>query len=232
VTRHRGGARDEAYALLRPAPSDTSFRDPEDFHQPIAEPVASTWLGRPCWRVTFAPTERKPHLLTVWVDAEHGFLLRMAAGAEEGPDSAPFYLHEFVDLALGVELGDELFHWDGAVDEQQRTYARAVAHARANPPAVPRYWPYGLPWDLDKGDPASGAWTVSLEVPGPRSGDRTWARLDRRPLQARPYQPRTAGVHRWVDSHWQWALETACPLDQTQVETIIASIPVEVPVSG
>jgi hypothetical protein len=218
------------HPLLRPAAAPGAFTDRRGLHRVVDGPHRETVLGRTAWRVTLAPTPHKPRPVTLWIDDEHGFLLRAEARAEGSPD--PVHLIALTELELGATLDDSLFTWEGPVDdtwvrERERRRRAQEAYSR-RPPQVPRYWPTGVRYDLRDGDPSTGSWTVDLDVAGRSDPERpSWARLDRRPLGAPAYDGAEGHVHRWSDDRWQWTLECGEALSEDELASVIASIPAD-----
>ena len=218
------------HPMLRPAPDPWSFVERTDVHRVLVGPQLSTVLDRPVWKVTLAPSRHKPRPLTIWIDHQYGFLLRLVSGGDED-DRRPSQLVEVVQLELHADLDERLFLWRGPVDEslQQRReqHAQAQEAARRRPPTVPRYWPTGLSYMVAEADSGTGSWTVDLDVGSGGSEHGSWARLDRRPVDQPPYLGREGKVHRWTDAQWQWALETDQILSDDELQRVIASIPDE-----
>jgi hypothetical protein len=76
--------------------------DGDDFTHPASSPAARTFLGRPAWEVTLLPPDRKPHPLTMVIDARTGMIL------SERNDAFTSVI-EWTDLEVDVELDDERF---------------------------------------------------------------------------------------------------------------------------
>jgi len=187
------------------------------FAPPTGDPHEVQVAGRRGWQVDLSPNRPDKTPITVVVDDAWGIVLRMAA-----PEAGVLY--ELRDVSETPDVDDSRFVWTGPLDTSEEEWiARRQQLQRWGAsirPPVPRYWPHGVLADLRDGDPATGAATYVLELPG-------WPVLDRRPLGAEPYHRQQAGrhVHRWRDETWQWALEVEEPLDQTELSKVAASIP-------
>ncbi|MGH3452150.1 MAG: LolA family protein, partial [Haloechinothrix sp.] len=142
------------------------------FDPPAAEPREVELAGRRGWEVRLAPSRPGQAELTMIVDDAWGILLRVAA-----PDAGTLY--ELRDITETPGVDDNRFVWEGALDTSEEEWiARRQQLQRwgaSIAPPVPRYWPHGVLADLRDGDPATGAATYVLELPG-------WPVLDRRPL--------------------------------------------------
>ena len=205
--------------MLRAGDPD-DWRRYDDYSEPLASPIASTALGRECWRVDLAPPAHKAGIYSIWVDAQTGIRLR-------AENSVVGLLEEYVELELDGPIDPREFAYDGEVDRSEQD-ARdrdeaARAHYQRNPPPMPTVWPRGLGFHVWDGDTATGAFVARLEVPGSAVlarhpvGDPEWVA---------PHPE--AQVHRWRDENWQWTLVVdGDPLTSDELEAVVASIPTD-----
>ncbi len=188
------GFHDDAVVLRR----SLSNWDGDDFTHPTGPAQATTMLGRPAWLLELAPPAHKPFPLTLVIDAETGVVLRQG---NEGFGS----VIEWVDIAFGTDLPDEMFSWNGETIPQ---HDRVADHEREM--AIRREW-------LATQGIGDIALTINLEVMPHDWDDATGefeaslrcnlsASLLRRPRSDAEWDTRTNWPHnyRWSDDRWDW----------------------------
>ncbi|NED96902.1 hypothetical protein G1H11_16470 [Phytoactinopolyspora alkaliphila] len=126
------------------------FTERDDFCVPIGAAEAVEIAGRLCWQFTLAPPPHKPHPLQVAVDDITGTVLRIAA-----PESGFYAVAE--EFEPDVDIPPATFTYDGPFsttwhDEFTRDQAGQEWLERVSLP-VPRWWPSGLGYSINQGDP-------------------------------------------------------------------------------
>lgn len=199
------------------------FTRGDDFSVPQGPPVPVEVADRPCWEIRLAASPEntsKPHLLRVAVDDATGAVLRMQV-PELGAHVTAVEFHP------DVELEPALFTWDGPVEEDHEDELAALRRSEEwlaeQQLPVPRWWPDGVGYTADHGDPQTGAFSVHLEVPGYPSLAR-WPVASSEPAW---WRERTAGRHRheWSDDAWRWSLAVDEPLAAEQLARVVESNP-------
>ncbi|GGC08073.1 hypothetical protein [Cellulomonas carbonis] len=217
---HLGGPGDPTLLLTGTV---ERFTDRDDFSVPLGLGAEVRVAGRRAWEYVLAPPPHKPHPLRVAVDDETGTVLRLAV-----PEAG--VLVEMTAFEPDVEVPDGTFGWDGlvrtdlaaeiAADDERR---RALSEMHV---PVPRWWPDGVARQVLDGDPATGAFSATLEVRG-------WAEIARWPTDGTPPphwldrwpDPDGRGhVHRWDADGWHWELAVPGPLPDEVLARVVASI--------
>ncbi|WP_404315881.1 outer membrane lipoprotein carrier protein LolA [Prescottella equi] len=175
----------------------------EDLTHPFGAVADTEVAGRRCWTVELAPPADEAGLLRVWVDTEAGYVLRFRA-EPSGQES------QYVDLAVGEQLDDELFTWDGPVftpeeyeqilrerrhvreQEQLEWFTETIAPSPITARAQVDFSPTWVPFL----NPETGAFDAS--------GHPTM--LARRPRRTESWLPPWGTVHYvWSTPQWDWA---------------------------
>lgn len=200
------------------------FTDRDDFSVPLGPGRRVQVAGRLAWEFALAPPAHKPHRLHLAVDDATGTVLRMAV-----PELGAVV--EMTAFEPDVDVPDATFTWDGPVshdlaariaDEDRRR--RGLSDMRL---PVPRWWPDGVQRRVLDGDPDTGSFSATLEVPG-------WADIARWPVDGEPPQgwagrwPSPDGhghVHRWDADGWHWELAVPGPLPPDVLAKVVESIP-------
>lgn len=173
------------------------------FSRPTGPVGTTTFLGRPAYTVELAPPSHQPFPIQLVVDAETGLVLQQR---NDGLDSAD----EWVEIAVGEPLDDEVFRWQGpsisraeeeAEDERRHRVdlAERVDWFQANVAALPLRVELDLSVHVHVHQP-DGSFEASI-------GERHLGMLARRPSSDADWQLRWDKVqHRWSADGWDWAL--------------------------
>jgi hypothetical protein len=198
------------------------FTRADDFSVPMGPAVPVEVAGRLCWEFTLAPPARKPHPLRIAVDDATGTVLRLQVPEAEG------YVM-VTEFHPDVELDPALFSWDGpvATDHEDELAAMRQGHEwlEQQDLPVPRWWPAGVGYSTGQGDRQTGAFSLTLEVPGLPSLAR-W-RVGGEPPRYWAQNIDGRHVHEWSDRTWQWSLAVDEPLTEEELARVIESIPLE-----
>lgn len=195
------------------------FTDPNDFSIPMGPGVPVEVAGRRCWEFTLTPPPRKPHPLRLALDDLTGTVLRMAV-----PELGSIVVAERIET--DVEVADDMFFWTEPYATtwlDERTHWRRTREwLEQQQLPVPRWWPTGVAYSPMQGDPDTGAFSVSLMVPGDPD-------LARWPVGGVPPQywserAERRHVHQWSDGAWQWALAVDEPLTEDDLAQVKGSI--------
>ncbi|HST49565.1 hypothetical protein [Jatrophihabitans sp.] len=174
-----------------------------DFTRPTGPVGSTTFLGRPAYTVELAPPSHKPYPLQLVVDAETGLVLQQRNDGFGSVD-------EWVEIAVGEPLDDELFRWQGpsvpeAHDwpdperEWHADQARRLEWFRANVAPLPLRLELDLGVFVHEHDP-DGSFQASI-------GEDHLGMLARRPSSDAEWELRWDEVqHRWSAGGWDWAL--------------------------
>ncbi|WP_285182876.1 hypothetical protein [Rhodococcus sp. MEB032] len=163
------------------------------------------------------PPEGKPYPLRIWVDVESGQMLGYRVD-EVGEGS------QFVDLAVGGTLDEELFVWDGpALTQEERQQSLREEHRAARREQALWF----------TGNVSSAALTVRVPVDftpdnvrftdsGGFDASNGAAMLSRRPGSTQGWQPKWGVPHYvWSTPQWDWATGTIhVNLDRAAVEEL------------
>ncbi|QDQ98706.1 hypothetical protein [Tomitella fengzijianii] len=196
----------------------------EDFPRPLNSGTPVTVAGRQATEFQLAASPGryadKPYPLRVAADDQSGLPLRIAVPEKR-------HVREIVAIDLDAALPPDVFAWHGAVSTATRDaheHRRAGQNwAREQQLPVPRWWPRGVHYYANEGDPDTGAFRAVLDV-------NSLAVLLRWPCGSELPDSwkdgfRTHPVHRWDDERWQWALLVDTPLSDDDLARVIESIP-------
>lgn len=229
--RRHGGSFRFAAGIALPAwlPDDEGYRPPhahvierrelyewrgDDFTRPTGTPQVTTFLGRPCWEVEFAPPEHKTSPLTLTIDAATGIQFKA-----ESRDFGVF--EEWTEIEFGVDLDDELFVWEGPTTSDHELWREEhpeheLHERRAKKERrLEKKWlrqsgirdltlRYQSTIDLHDFDATTG------EFEGGFDADQ-WFSLGRRLPSDEAWDEHDDFTHeeRWTDSGWQWRLRSS-----------------------
>jgi hypothetical protein len=210
---------DDQSVVQRPA---LSRWEGDDFTHPTGPVRSTTMLGRPAWSVELAPPSHKPFPLSLVVDADTGIVLQER---NDGFGSVT----EWVEIAFGAEVSDELFVWSGdslehgdGMAEHEREMAKRRAWLREQGVGTPRltvdleFTPHR--WDEITGEfEASLNYNLSASVLRRRRSDTDWDTRNNWPHE-----------YRWSDDEWDWYVGTSAELrpdDLSRLRTQLQSPP-------
>lgn len=189
-----------------------------DFTHPTGPIRPTEMLGRPAWAVELAPPPHKPFPLTMVVDAETGIVLHER---NHGFGSVV----EWVEIAFGADLPDELFEWDGEVlahpdhaAEHEREMSQRSDWLRSHgvkAPALTLAPDFVLhSWDDDTGAfEASMHFYLSASVLRRLRSDADWETNTNWPHN-----------YRWTDDTFDWFIGSGAELSPEQVESLRAQL--------
>ncbi|MEU3627010.1 hypothetical protein BS329_34490 [Amycolatopsis coloradensis] len=180
---------------------------------------AGTRLGRPTWEYETEDGE------LVAVDAATGVRLFRRIGSPEFT-----HVVEFTEFTTDMDLGDELFTWDGperpipstARSRELLEQPYSVRAAAARQARIPRYWPGGVGTRSSSGNWITGAYQTSLMVPA----GRYQVVVDQRPEDGAPFQPGEGSghVYTWNADGLRFTLVAGIPLSEDDLNRVQESM--------
>jgi hypothetical protein len=174
-----------------------------DFTRPTGPVGRTSFLGRPAYTVELAPPAHKPFPIQLVVDAETGLVLQQRNDGFGSVD-------EWVEIAVGEQLDDQLFGWQGPsraeADERaeherqwQADLAERADWFEANVAPLPLRLELELSVHVHVHE-ADGSFEASI-------GESGLGALARRPASEQDWDLRWSEVqHRWSEGGWDWAL--------------------------
>lgn len=178
-----------------------------------------TRLGRPTWEYETEDGD------LVAVDAATGIRLFRRIGSPEFT-----HVVEFTEFTTDMELGDELFAWDGpqrpipstARCQELLEQPYSVRADAAQQVRIPRYWPGGVGTRSSSGNWITGAYQTSLMVPA----GRYQVLVDQRPEDGAPFQPEEGAghVYTWNADGLRFTLVAGIPLSEDDLNRVQESM--------